>query len=270
MLWKVRFNGVNAFHQMGSWNLLVLAFALCTSLAVAQEGQQAPKTTPAGPATTPGAAAAQGKGSAWVKLCSKNEQTGNKQLCLVKYEGLDPNTGMGQITVAARSVEGEDKQTLLFGVTTAYTLVMPVGVQIKIDDNEPIPLKYTVCISSHCQAEMTLTKEGILDGLRKGKQMIVAAMNMQQKTMAFPVPLTGFAKTYDGPPVDNAKYEEARRAMMEKFRQRQMELANKAAEAEQKKGQAGGAPVADGTAAPAAAPDATVAPPKMPAAAPPQ
>ena len=44
---------MNAFHQMGSWNLLVLAFALCTSLAVAKEGQQVPKTTPA--ATTPGA-----------------------------------------------------------------------------------------------------------------------------------------------------------------------------------------------------------------------
>ena len=154
---EVRFKSleVNAFHQMGSWHLLALAFALCTSSAIAQEGQQVPKTMPAGPAITPGAAAAQGKGSGWVKLCSKNEQTGNKQLCLVKYEGLDPNTGMGQIAVAARSVEGEDKQTLLFGVTTAYTLVMPVGVQIKIDDNQPIPLKYTVCLSSQCQAEMT-------------------------------------------------------------------------------------------------------------------
>ena len=239
MLWKVRFKSrVNAFHQMGSWHLLALAFALCTSLAVAQEGQQVPKTMPAGPAITPGAAAAQGKGSGWVKLCSKNEQTGNKQLCLVKYEGLDPNTGMGQIAVAARSVEGEDKQTLLFGVTTAYTLVMPVGVQIKIDDNQPIPLKYTVCLSSQCQAEMNLTKEGILDGLRKGKQMIVAAMNMQQKTMAFQVPLTGFGKTFDGPPADNAKYEEAQRQMMETIRQRQIELQKKARGAEQP--QAGG------------------------------
>ena len=44
---------MNAFHQMGSWNLLVLAFSLFTSLAVAKEGQQVPKTTPA--ATTPGA-----------------------------------------------------------------------------------------------------------------------------------------------------------------------------------------------------------------------
>ena len=121
-----------------------------------------------------------------MKLCSKNEQTGNKQLCLVKYEELDPNTGMGQITVAARSGEGEDKQTLLLGVTTAYTLIMPAGVQIKIDDGEPIPLKYDFCFPTQCQAEMDLTKE-MFEGMRKGKQMIVAAMNMQQKAMAFQV-----------------------------------------------------------------------------------
>jgi invasion protein IalB len=267
-------NGVNAFHQMGSWNLLVLAFSLLTSLAVAKEGQQVPKTTPA--ATTPGAlpagppaagvGAAQGKGSAWVKLCSKNEQTGNKQLCLVKYEELDPNTGLRQIIVAARSGEGEDKQTLLLGVTTAYTLIMPAGVQIKIDDGEPISLQYDLCFPTSCQGELELTKD-MLEKMRKGKLMVVAAMNMQQKAMAFPVPLTGFSKTFDGPPVDNAKYEEARRLMMEKFRQRQIELANKAAEAQQKKEQGGGQAQAEGG---APAPNATVAPPKIAPAAPPQ
>jgi invasion protein IalB len=241
---------------MGSWHVLASAFALCTSLAVAQEGQEVPKTTvqkaaPAGLATTPGAApagppaagveAAQGKGSAWVKLCSKNEQTGNKQLCLVKYEGLDPNTGMRQITVVARSVEGEDKQTLLVGVATAYTLVMPAGVQIKMDDSQPISLKYAVCFPSSCQAEMTLTKE-ILDKMRKGKQMIVAAMNVQQKTIGLKVPLTGFGKAYNGPPADNAKYEEAQRQLMQSARQRQIELQKNVRGAEQP--QAGARPEA--------------------------
>ena len=42
-------------------------------------------------------------------------------------------------------------------------------------------------------------------------------MDMQQKSMVFLVPLTGFGKAFDGPPIDNAKYEEARRQMMEKF-----------------------------------------------------
>jgi hypothetical protein len=107
----------------------------------------------------------------------------------------------------------------------------------------------------------------MFEKMRTGKQMVVAAMNMQQKAMAFPVPLNGFSKTFDGPPVDNAKYEAARRAMMEKFRQRQIELANKAAEAQQKKDAAGGQAQADGT---APAPNTTVAPQAAPAAPPPQ
>jgi invasion protein IalB len=272
----------NTFRNLvGPALFAAFALALGTTLAVAQQGQPVPKTTvpkaapaahAAAPAPAPaGAPAAGAEGgseeSAWVKLCLKNDQTGNKQICLVNHEGLEPNTGMVLVAAAVRTIEGEDKQNLLVRLPTAYSLVIPAGVQIKIDDSEPISLQYAVCFPTSCQVQMELTKE-IFDKMRKGKQMVVAAMNMQQKTMAFPVPLTGFGKVFDGPPVDNAKYEEARRQMMEKFRQRQMELANKAAEAEQKKGQAGGEAQANGAAAPA--PNATIAPPKMPAAPPPQ
>ena len=238
--------------------------ALGTTMVVAQEGGQPvpkspPKATPAAPAgAAPAAPPAPGPRAAtdeatWVKLCTKNEQTANKQVCLVNHEGLDPNTGMVLVAAAVRSVEGEDKQHLLVRLPTAYSLVMPAGVEIKIDDGEPIKLQYAVCFPTSCQVHMELTKD-MFDKMRKGKQMVVAAMNMQQKAMAFPVPLTGFGKTFDGPPVDNAKYEEARRLIMEKFRQRQIDLANKAAEAQQKKDQ-------DQTVAPAE-PNATVAPKK--------
>jgi invasion protein IalB len=271
----------NRFRSLvGSALLAAFALTLGTALAIAQEGQPVPKTTvpkatvpkaaPAAPAAAApaGAPAAGAEGSpedsAWVKLCLKNEQTGNKQICLVNHEGLEPNTGMVLVAAAVRTIEGEDKQNLLVRLPTAYSLIIPAGVQIKIDDGEPISLQYAVCFPTSCQVQMELTKE-TFDKMRKGKQMVVAAMNMQQKTMAFPVPLTGFSKTFDGPPVDNAKYEEARRQMMEKFRQRQMELANKAAEAEQKKGQAGGGAQAGGAPAPAPAPNAMIAPPKMPA-----
>jgi len=266
----------NTFRSLiGSALLAAFALTLGMTLAVAQ-GQPVPKTTvpkatPAAPAAAPAGAPAAGAGagpeeSAWVKLCLKNDQTGNKQICLVNHEGLEPNTGMVLVAAAVRTIEGEDKQNLLVRLPTAYSLVIPAGVQIKIDDNEPISLQYAVCFPTSCQVQMELTKE-MFDKMRKGKQMVVAAMNMQQKTMAFPVPLTGFGKTFDGPPVDNAKYEEARRQMMEKFRQRQMELANKAAEAEQKKGQAGGEAQANGA---APAPNATIAPPETRAVPPPQ
>jgi hypothetical protein len=60
--------------------------------------------------------------------------------------------------------------------------------------------------------------------------MLVAAMNAQQKTMAFPIPLKGFAKTFDGAPVNNAAYQETRNQMLQAARQHQLELAKQAAE----------------------------------------
>ncbi len=167
---------------------------------------------------------------AWVKLCMKSEQTQNKEICLINHEGLEPNTGMVLIAAAVRKVEGEEKQQLLVRVPTAYALVMPAGVQIKIDEQQPIQLQYTICFPTSCQVQLELTKE-MFDSMRKGKQMVVAAMNIQQKTMGFPVPLTGFAKAYDGAPVDSVKYEESRRQLMEMFRKRQADLAAKAAKA---------------------------------------
>jgi invasion protein IalB len=224
--------------------------AAAAPLALAQEMQvtpppattQAPKATPVAPtagapaAGAPGAAA-QVSEDAWVKLCMRNEQTANKEICLINHEGLEPNTGMVLIAAAVRKAEGEEKQQLLIRVPTAYALVIPAGVQLKIDEGQPISLQYSICFPTSCQVQMEMTP-ALFDEMRKGKQMVVAAMNIQQKTMGFPVPLSGFSKAYDGPPVDNVKYEESRRQLMEMFRKRQAELAAKAAEAEQKKGAA--------------------------------
>lgn len=237
-----------------------LALAVALPLAMAQQappaGQlqpkstQAPKAPAAGAAGAPAAAAPAGATEdAWVKLCMKSEQTQNKEICLINHEGLEPNTGMVLIAAAVRKVEGEEKQQLLIRVPTAYALVMPPGVQLKIDEEQPIQLQYAICFPTSCQVQLEITKE-LMDSMRKGKQMVVAAMNIQQKTMGFPVPLTGFAKAYDGAPVDSVKYEESRRQLMEMFRKRQADLAAKAAEAEKNKqaGQPGAQAPANATA----------------------
>lgn len=220
---------------------------------VQPKSTQAPKGQAAGAPPAAAAAPAGAAEDAWVKLCMRNEQTQNKEICLVNHEGLEPNTGMVLIAAAVRKVEGEEKQQLLIRVPTAYALVIPAGVELKVDEQPPIKLQYAICFPTSCQVQLELTKE-LMDSMRKGKQMVVAAMNIQQKTMGFPVPLTGFAKAYDGPPVDSKKYEESRRQLMEMFRKRQQELAAKAAEAQQNKQgapaqpQAGGQPPANATA----------------------
>jgi invasion protein IalB len=252
-----------------------LALALAAPLAMAQqEGQAQPKSTqpksaptaaaPAAGAQAPAGAAAQAPAQdAWVKLCMKNEQTQNKEICLINHEGLDPNSGMVLITAMVRKVEGEQKQQLIIRLPTAYALVIPAGVQAKIDEDKPIDLQYMICFPAGCQAQTDLTPE-VMEAMRKGKQMVVAAVNFQQKTMGFPVPLSGFNKAFDGPAADPVKYEESRKQLMEMFRKRQQELAAKAA---QGKGpdQTGAAP-APGAPAPQ---NATSATPKAAVPAPP-
>jgi invasion protein IalB len=177
----------------------VLGFG--TNLAVAQQGQQVPRTPPKSATNT---GAPKNDISAWVKICTKNEQTKNKQVCLVRYEGLDPKTGDLLVGAAVRTTEAEDKQDLIITVSTAYSLMMPAGIRIKIDEDESISLQYVVCEPKSCQASAELTKQ-VLDRMRKGKQMLVAAINIQQRPMTFQVLLYGFAKTSEGAPVDEAK-----------------------------------------------------------------
>jgi len=223
----------------------------------------APAAAPGGAPAADGDAAAADE-NAWVKLCEKSAETENKEICLTHHERLDGNSGMVLVAAAVRKIEGEEKEQLLVRLPTAIALAIPAGVQIKVDDGPPISLNYTLCYGTSCQAETEMTKE-LFDTMRKGKQMVVAAVNLQRKAIGFPVPLSGFGKAFDGPPVDNAKYQEARRQLMEVIRKRQIELANKANEAQQKKEQggqaeAGGQPPAGGQ---AQAGGATTAPKKV-------
>lgn len=213
---------------MDGWSRLrricqCVVFSVClvvgTTLAIAQQDQQVPMTSKP----------AQGEISAWVKICTKNEQ--NRQVCLVKYEALDPKTGGVLVVVAVRTTEGKDKQDFLIHVPTAYSLVIPAGVRIKIDEDEPISLQYALCLPTNCQVHTELAKQ-IFARMRTGKQMLVAAINMQQKALTFWVPLNGFGKAFDGAPVDTAKYQETRARMMD--------FAKKAAKDQQKAQQAKG------------------------------
>lgn len=196
---------------------LLATFALAGGAVSAMAQQDVPKSSFA-PPKQPAAGE-----SSWVKICTKDPSGQGGQACLVRHEGLEPKSGQILIAAAVRTVEGKDIPDLLVNVPTSYTLVIPPGVQIKIDENEPIQLQYSVCLPTSCQVQMSLTKDTI-EKMRKGTRMLVAAMNIQGKTMAFPVPLNGFAKSSDGPPVDNLAYMAARDKMIQAAREHQKEL----------------------------------------------
>ena len=143
-------DGWSALRRAGRAALLAacgLGFGI--TLAIAQESQQVVPKTPPKPA---------GDETSWVKLCTKDDRTGNKEVCLIKHEGLEPKTGAILVAAAVRSTEGDDKHYLLVNVPTSYSLVMPAGVQIKVDEGEPIQLQYSVCLPTNCQVRWRCPK----------------------------------------------------------------------------------------------------------------
>jgi invasion protein IalB len=189
---------------------------MLSSQAVAQEEQQ------------------QQQEAAWVKLCEKapslQEEGQELDVCLTHHERIDGNTGRVLVSAAIRQVEGKDTRSLM--VMVPLGMALPAGVQAKVDDNEAIKLKYTLCHVGGCTAETQATDE-IIEQFRNGEQVVVAAMNLAGKPIGFPVPLSGFTKAYAGDPVDNEKYRAARQQLMQTIRQRQIAMMEKAREEQQ-------------------------------------
>ncbi|MDX2263865.1 MAG: invasion associated locus B family protein [Hyphomicrobiales bacterium] len=189
------------------------------------------------------AAGAQEEKSSWVKLCEKapslvDENKDGKadgkevEVCLTHHERIDGNTGLVLVSAALRQVKGQPKESLMIMVPLGMAL--PPGAQVKVDDKEPIKLAFTLCHQSGCTAEAEAPKE-VVEQMKKGKQMVVAAINLAGQPVGFPVPLVGFGPAYDGQPVDNARYKEARQRLMAAIRERQIEMAKKAREEAAKK-----------------------------------
>lgn len=169
--------------------------------------------------------------SAWVKLCEKapniTDPKKEMNVCLTFHELLDRNSGMVLVSAAIRQVEGQDKKALM--VMVPLGMALPPGVQVKVDEGEPVKLQFTLCHAAGCTAEGEAT-QAVIDQMSKGKQVVVAAINLAGKAIGFPVPLTGFPATYAGKPVDNEKYKEARKRVMVEIYDRQKEMVKKAQE----------------------------------------
>jgi invasion protein IalB len=233
----------------------MLAGALVGQDALAQQSNQTKKGAPAAAAPAPKSAPApQAQAqpgppqSAWVKLCEKipvtakdkdgKELKQEKSVCLTHHERLDGNTGMVLVSAAVRQVEGVDKQHLMVMVPLGMMIQPGIRAAVyskelwekvqkneKIEENKlkPMALGYTLCHPAGCTAETEATAD-LLKELKTGGGLMVFAVNAVSQPIAFPVPLNGFEEAYAGAPVDNQKYSEARRALMQQIAQRQQQL----------------------------------------------
>lgn len=168
--------------------------------------------------------------SSWFKLCfkeniivKKGDKPTQKDVCLTQYESFNPKNGRVLVAAAVRQIEGlPNKQ---FMVIVPHGMFLPAGVRVQIDKNKTIALPYTLCTPGGCTAELPVD-DALLKQLKSGKTMRIAAVLTRiQKPVYFPVPLNGFEVAMNGKAIDNKKYAELIKKLLDKIRERNQKVA---------------------------------------------
>ncbi|MBS1167390.1 MAG: invasion associated locus protein [Proteobacteria bacterium] len=197
----------------------VAALLLSATAALAQDKPAA--AAPAAPAA--GAAATDaGADNPWNKLCGEDART-KKQVCFTVRE-LRTDSGQFLASAGVREVDGETRKILL--VQTPVAMLIQPGIRVQVDQNTQVPGKFTICMPNACFAEIPITEE-FTASMKKGKDLIITTQNQQAKALNFPISLSGFTTSYEGPAIDTA-------ALQRQRDQLASEVQRKAKEAQQK------------------------------------
>jgi len=244
--------------------ILTVAFAVAaTTLASAQTPapapaapatpaapKPAPAKKPAKPAPAPAQAApsgdvqpappqgqAQGGGdqvqlifSPWTKFCLKGQDATAKQVC---FTGKDARIESGMPVVAAVLIEPESEPKKILRVTLPLGMQLVHGTRVIIDQNQPMTAPYVICFTNGCMADYESSPDMIAK-MKSGQGLVVQAINSTGQPISLVLPLTDFAKAYDGPPTDPKVFEEQQKKLQEELQRRADEARKKL---EQQQGQ---------------------------------
>lgn len=193
--------------------------------------------------------------SAWVKLCetAQYQKVGadgkpvmkgdkpeleDKQLCLTHHEQMTA-TGVTIVSAAIQQLQGVEKLGMMLMVPSAVGLTIPPGMKVfiydrdqwdklqkkeRIDESKVVQqsLIFTMCHQNGCTAENEATPQ-LIQAMKTGAAMVALAIHVSGRPVSFEVPLTGFAATIDGKPVDNEEYKKQRGLLWEQIKANQLQ-----------------------------------------------
>jgi invasion protein IalB len=181
----------------------------------------------------------------WTKVCGK-DQAANTEVCYTTRDFVS-DQGQPVLAVAVYDAKGPQPQKIVRFLMPLGLLIQP-GVRFSVDQGQPTPGRYAVCFPNGCFAEAPGLKDDVVNAMKKGTTLNVSVQNQAMREVTFAVPLAGFGKAFDGPPVDP-------KVLAEQQEKLQAELQKRSDEMRQRLQQQGGAP--PGTGGPMAAPATT-------------
>lgn len=237
---RLGFVGVTGLLMLAGGQFLAGAPALAASRKAPPKAQPAPAQAPA---------AAQGPvrvdltptQTDWTKVCG-HDPAADKDICYTTRDFSAQTNKPPVLAVAIYEIKGDD--------TRIVRLLMPVGLMLRpgfrfsVDNGAAMVGAFEICFPNGCFAESRV-KAPTIEQMKKGTVLNISVRNQVNNEVTFGVPLTGFGKAYDGPPVDPKVLAAQQKKLQEELQKR--------AEQERKKLEAKGAGSPTGGAAPPAA-----------------
>ena len=169
--------------------------------------------------------------SPWEKFCRSADETNGQPFCATAKDGRFES---GMLAVSAALIEFEGEATKILRVTLPLGLLVRPGTRVIIDQGQPMAGQYAVCLINGCVAEYEASAE-LINQLKRGQGMFVQGVRRDpdgEHTVSMGIPLTDFAKAYDGAPTDQKVFAEQQKKLQDDL-QKRAEDARKKLEAQQ-------------------------------------
>ena len=207
----------------------------------AKPGSEAQQSAPppVQPQVQPGQAAEQGQAqngqqqvqlifSPWTKFCLKGTpgQTPPPDAKEVCFTGKDARVESGQPVAAAVLIEPQGVDKKLLRVTLPLGMQLVHGTRVIVDQGQPMTAPYVICFTNGCMADYEANAE-LIAKLKKGQGLVIQAINATGQPISMVMPLSDFAKAYDGPPTDPKVFEEQQKKLQDELQRRDDEARKK-------------------------------------------
>jgi invasion protein IalB len=199
-----------------------LAASLMFTGAFEVLAQQKPATPPAAPAQS--ASPPQGalrvelqpSQSEWTKVCGRDQAAG-KDICYTTRDFGQAADQPPVLAVAVYDVKGDDQRIVRLLLPVA--LMLRPGFRFSIDKGATQDGGFEICFPNGCFAESKV-KGPTIDQMKKGNSLNVMVKNQANNEVNFVLPLSGFAKAFDGAPIDPKVLEDQQRKLEEELQKR--------------------------------------------------
>jgi invasion protein IalB len=137
----------------------------------------------------------------WTKVCQKGPEANAKRICFI---GKDGRIESGQPVVAAVVIEPEGEPRRILRVTLPLGMSLQPGTRVIVDSGQPVTGPYVLCFPTGCMADYEASNE-LITKMKTGQNLHVQGINGSGQPVSLALPLSDFAKAYDGPPTEPPK-----------------------------------------------------------------